>query len=382
MKAAKLLLLIVLLIPLTGCWSRVEMDELTFIFGLFVDQGKQPGTVEITISTPLPNRLMSGQQAGSGGQHGNTYSMITGSGPTIPEALANIQKDLTRQLSLGHIKVIVVSESYAKAGLSDLLEWVSREPTVPLGTFILASPDTAKKAAQITPVYEQLPSEVLLKMASEGYMFTTTIKDVLMGVRGQMGTPVNLLTTSNKPPLGEGKPEQSWRGLQGALLIQGDQMKSVMGLAPSRALAWADGGAKSPTYSVEWDEGKSRASVVFVRRSSSAKVKMTPQGPVFRILLKGRASVIFNTDFKRRQTSEVSSTIVEQLEQKLSKDLEQAIRLSQKSGCDVLRLGQLLEWNHPDQWRKLKDKWEDYYLNDAQIEVSADFHLVDFGSSK
>lgn len=382
MKAAKLLLLIVLLIPLTGCWSRVEMDELTFIFGLFVDQGKQPGTVEITISTPLPNRLMSGQQAGSGGQHGNTYSMITGSGPTIPEALANIQKDLTRQLSLGHIKVIVVSESYAKAGLSDLLEWVSREPTVPLGTFILASPDTAKKAAQITPVYEQLPSEVLLKMASEGYMFTTTIKDVLMGVRGQMGTPVNLLTTSNKPPLGEGKPEQSWRGLQGALLIQGDQMKSVMSLAPSRALAWADGGAKSPTYSVEWDEGKSRASVVFVRRSSSTKVKMTPEGPVFRIRLKGRASVIFNTDFKRRQTSEVSSTIVEQLEQKLSKDLEQAIRLSQKSGCDVLRLGQLLEWNHPDQWGKLKDKWEDYYRNDAQIEVSADFHLVDFGSSK
>lgn len=382
MNAAKLLLSIALLIPLTGCWSRVEMDELTFVFGLFVDQGKQPGTVEIAISTPLPNRLMSGQQAGSGGQHGNTYSMITGSGPTIPEALSNIQKDLTRQLSLGHIKVIVVSQAYAKAGLSDLLEWVSREPTIPLGIYILASPDTAKKAAQITPVYEQLPSEVLLKMAESGFMFTTTMKDVLMGIREKTGTPVNLLTPSIKPPLGEGGPEEGWRGFQGALLLQGDQMRSVMELETSRALAWAAGGAKSPTYSVEWDEGKSRASVVFLSRSSSTKVKMTPQGPVFRIRLKGGASVIFNTDFKRRQTSEVSSVITDQLEQKLSKELKQAIKLSQKSGCDVLRLGQLLEWNHPAQWRKLKEKWEDYYRNDAQIEVSADFHLVDFGSSK
>lgn len=62
MKPLKLILVLVLLMNLTGCWSKLELDELTFVYGLFIDVGEEPGTVEVTISSPLPNRLDSGTQ--------------------------------------------------------------------------------------------------------------------------------------------------------------------------------------------------------------------------------------------------------------------------------------------------------------------------------
>lgn len=65
MRAVKLGMALLLLFNLTGCWSKTELDKLTFIYGIFIDKGKEPGTVEVTISSPLPNRLMSGAQEGA-----------------------------------------------------------------------------------------------------------------------------------------------------------------------------------------------------------------------------------------------------------------------------------------------------------------------------
>ncbi len=149
---------------MTGCWSKVELDERVFVNGLYLDVGKTPGTVAVTISTPLSNRLQSGQESGGGSSSEKPYSLLTQQSTSISKALETIHKDLSRQLSLSEIKIIMISQKYGKQGISDLLEWIKREPDVPIGAYILVTSGDLQETAHLTPVFEQLPTTVLLAL--------------------------------------------------------------------------------------------------------------------------------------------------------------------------------------------------------------------------
>ncbi|MEK3964437.1 MULTISPECIES: Ger(x)C family spore germination protein [Paenibacillus] len=383
MRTLKIGVVILLLLNLTGCWSsKVELDELTFVYGLFIDVGKEAGTVEITINSPLPNRLNSGSQPSSGGGDGNSYSTVSKTADTIADAMLLVQKDLTRQLSLSQLKIIVLGKAYAEQGIGELLLWIRREPSLPLGTYVMASPGSAKEMNTLTPIYEQLPSDVLRSFGTEKYMFSTTIKDCIFAEASGVGFAINNLSFGKKEETTkEGKP-QYWAGIQGAMLFQNEKMKGILKLKEGRALAWAAGKLKLSVYSVTWDGGESAASVVFVSAKSSKKVKITDKGPVFTVKLKGKASVIYLRDPKKRNLEEISNIITEKLSDKVTVNLTEAIHLSQKAGADVLQLGMLLEWNDPKLWKQLRERWDNYYAHEADIKVKTDFRIVDFGTAK
>lgn len=202
MKPLKLILVLVLLMNLTGCWSKLELDELTFVYGLFIDVGEEPGTVEVTISSPLPNRLGSGAQEGGSGD-GKSYSMVSKTAPTIPEAILLIQKDLSRKMEASHLKIIVLGKQYAKQGIGDMLEWFQRQPENSLGTYIMAAPGKAKEIPLLTPVFEQLPDQVLNNMARQKVLFSTTIRDCILSESYHMGYAMNYLSFGKKSETSE-----------------------------------------------------------------------------------------------------------------------------------------------------------------------------------
>ncbi|AIQ74271.1 Ger(x)C family spore germination protein [Paenibacillus odorifer] len=383
MRTLKIGVVILLLLNVTGCWSsKVELDELTFVYGLFIDVGKEAGTVEITINSPLPNRLNSSSQPASGGGDGNSYSTVSKTADTIADAMLLVQKDLTRQLSLSQLKIIVLGKAYAEQGIGELLLWIRREPALPLGTYVMASPGSAKEMNTLTPIYEQLPSDVLMSFGTEKYMFSTTIKDCLFAEASGVGFAINNLSFGKKEETTkEGKP-QYWAGIQGAMLFQNEKMKGILKLKEGRALAWAAGKLKLSVYSVTWDGGESAASVVFVSTKASKKVKLTDKGPVFTVKLKGKASVIYLRDPKKRNLEEISNIITEKLSDKITANLTEAIRLSQEAGADVLQFGMLLEWNDPKLWKEVRERWDNYYTHEADIKVATDFRIVDFGTAK
>lgn len=200
MRILKIGVIVILLLNITGCWSsKVELDELTFVYGMFIDEGKEPNTVEITINSPLPNRLnAAGQPSNGGGGDGNTYSTVSKTAETIADAMLLIQKDLTRQLSLAQLKVIVLGKTFAEQGISELLLWIEREPSLPLGAFVMASSGSAKEMNTLTPIYEQIPSDVLRNFGSERYLFSTTIKDCLYAEASGVGFAINNLSFGKK----------------------------------------------------------------------------------------------------------------------------------------------------------------------------------------
>ena len=387
MKPVKLFLALVLLLNLTGCWSKIELDELTFIYGMFSDAGKEPGTVEVAISSPLPNRLMSGTQGGSGAGDGKAYSMVSKTAATIPDAVILIQKDLSRRLEISHIKIVVVGKQYAQHGIGEMLEWFKRQPEIPLGTYIMAAPGRAGEIANLSPIFEQLPDQVLNNIAKENLLFSTTVRDCILSEASHMGYAMNYLSFGQKTDSAEPGKIEHWAGVDGVMLFQDKRMKGILNVKEGRALAWAAGHFAGhitlPVYSIVWeDDGKGAASAIFLSASASASAKMTPEGPVFHVKIKGRPSITYFEDSEQRGADKLSKLLQTRLEQKVVNEVSDALEIVQKAGVDVLHLGMLVEWNYPAEWKRLREQWEDYYTREAQIKVTADFNIEDFGSEK
>lgn len=376
MKWIKLGTTLCLLLSLTGCWSKIELDEVTFIFGLFVDIGDQPNSVEVTVVSPLPNRF----QEKSGG--GKKYESVSKTGRTIPEAVIGIQKDLTRRLSFSHIKAVVIGEVYARQGISELLEWYERVPEFPIGTYVMATPTKAKELTNLSPVFEQSPTEVLLGLASEDFYFKTTIKDCLFAEAASSGYIMNYLSVGEQKKTTAREEGNKWVGTQGGMLFHKGKMTGVIKGGLAEIIAWSLNKPQSLVYSIAWNNNQSAASTFFVNTKSSRSVQMTSNGPTFSIKLKSPVSVDFLKKGQNETKVEVSPIILRKLDEKISSMMLEAIKLTQKMKTDVFQLGMLLEWNYPEYWNKVRHKWDDYYSNELNIKVDTQFNIDNFGSEE
>lgn len=366
---------------LTGCgftMTKVEINQQTFVFAMYVDKGQQDDTVEVTISAPLPNRLTSGSHAGKQGG-GEPYAMVTKSSSTVQDALHLIQRDLSRRLDFSHAKVVVVGKSYAEAGLEELTGWLQREPTTILSTYLMVASGDAKKAAELTPVFEQMPSEVLTRFADQHNMITTNLKDYLYAESANQGYALTYLATGMKPMVADQEKLKPWTGIQGTALFHHHKLVATLPMKESLAVSWAVNEVKGPMYTVSWDEGK-KASVFLITSSSKKSVRMVSGHPVFTVKLNGTGDIVYKQKHKQLDTLQVKELIERELNEQITGHLTKALHTSQRVGADILQLGMLVDWNYPDHWKRVHANWPDYYKNEVEIQVVTDIKIRNFGS--
>lgn len=128
MKAAKLLIVLFIMLLLQGCWGSRETDEIAYVLALGLDKG--PGGNIIATFVIANPKVIAGQAAGggSGGAGGDERPIITASAiaplPIAAFHLMNVER--SRQLSLLHTNVFIISEELAREGLGKYLTSLNR----------------------------------------------------------------------------------------------------------------------------------------------------------------------------------------------------------------------------------------------------------------
>ncbi|SHF00582.1 spore germination protein KC [Seinonella peptonophila] len=362
----------------TGCWSSIEVNDRTFITGVYVDKGNKPGEVELTLTAPLPNRLVPGSLQG-GGTGERSYAALSKTGKTIPFAIQRIQSDLTRKLSWGHTRVIVISRDYAQSGITPLLEWITRQPTFHIKTYILISPGKAKETVKLTPVFERAPSEVLREFANQKTILGATVRDFLLAHYADQGTAVSFLTMGTMPMVSEQGKKSEWAGTDGAAIFRDDQMVGKIAPEKARMLSWVIKQIKSPTFVFQSPVDHGKISVEFERIDANILPKLRGKQIVYNIELLGDASIV-SADTKESITKPHQWHQLENiLKKKLAKNLKKALVETQRLRADVLRLGNRLEWWYPNRWKQVKDNWPDVYQKQVFFEIEPKIYIKHSG---
>ncbi|MEM1483264.1 Ger(x)C family spore germination protein [Oscillospiraceae bacterium PP1C4] len=118
-KAVCILLICLLNLSLSGCWSYRGLNELTIVAGIGIDKDKATGLYHLTVeAVDLTTVKTSGIK----------YKMIESEGVTIFDAVRNAKKRLINKLYFGNAQVIVISNQIvSEDGIESVIDWFLRD---------------------------------------------------------------------------------------------------------------------------------------------------------------------------------------------------------------------------------------------------------------
>lgn len=152
-KYEKSLLIAIVSLVLTSCVGE-EPNDIAYITALGID--KKENGFEYTIQFANPTKI-SGGAAEQGGSGGNIVENITVEGPTMYSGLNSADAIVSKDLSLAHAKIIVVSEEIAREGLSGFAEVISRNNDIRPDVYLTVCENAGEYLESVKPVIELNP---------------------------------------------------------------------------------------------------------------------------------------------------------------------------------------------------------------------------------
>ncbi|MBQ9318075.1 MAG: Ger(x)C family spore germination protein [Bacilli bacterium] len=175
----RVMLSLVILLTLTGCWNYNELNNYSIATGMAIDitEGNK-----YMVSFLISN----GKKTESESKNAQYQSVLySGEGNTIYEAIKNIGLISPKQLYIGHLTSIVVSEEVAKKGLYDSLEFLLEDSQSKKNFYVVLAKDCmAKDLLSITTPMTDFSSESISdNVASshrlQGSIIAKTYNDII-----------------------------------------------------------------------------------------------------------------------------------------------------------------------------------------------------------
>ena len=138
-----MIVLVLIVTLMSGCWNRRELDDLAIVIGISFDKGDLPGQVETTSQIVIPSVLKSSagsMSTGSGGGGGQkAFWNLKGVGNSVFETLRGDTKISNRKLYIADNQVQIFSMDLAKEGIRKYLDFFLRDPEGRMSELVLIS---------------------------------------------------------------------------------------------------------------------------------------------------------------------------------------------------------------------------------------------------
>ena len=381
----KLILIITTLIisvTLTGCGGYEELNNLSIVTAVAFDKTDD----EYELSFLIANSPKAQTSAKEGEAKTTVY---TGKGKTIAEASKDIEQIVPKQVYLGHINVVVISEDIAKDGFLKIADWLLRNPQTRKKFYLLQAKDEkAKNILKIVSPLESFPSQsiaTLIESNSETKSIATSItySNFISQILEKSYDPVlpsitingSVKEGSNEKNLETTEPE-SYLMLGPLAIYKGDKLKGFSTEEESWAINVLKGDSKEINYNVKYQnenisiETSSLKSTIKIIDEKNIEITISGVGDIYNI----------NNKIDIQDYKEINK-IEKAWSSSLKKDLTKVIKKVQsKWQADIFGFGNLIYKNNPKTWEKLEKNWNSKYFPNLNIKVKTDLKIDATGS--
>ena len=381
----KLILIITTLIisvTLTGCGGYEELNNLSIVTAVAFDKTDD----EYELSFLIANSPKAQTSAKEGEAKTTVY---TGKGKTIAEASKDIEQIVPKQVYLGHINVVVISEDIAKDGFLKIADWLLRNPQTRKKFYLLQAKDEkAKNILKIVSPLESFPSQsiaTLIESNSETKSIATSItySNFISQILEKGYDPVlpsitingSVKEGSNEKNLETTEPE-SYLVLGPLAIYKGDKLKGFSTEEESWAINVLKGDSKEINYNVKYQNEKisietsSLKSTIKIIDEKNIEITISGVGDIYNI----------NNKIDIQDYKEINK-IEKAWSSSLKKDLTKVIKKVQsKWQADIFGFGNLIYKNNPKTWKKLEKNWNSKYFPNLNIKVKTDLKIDATGS--
>jgi spore germination protein KC len=368
MKMMRMLLIWgITLILLTGCWNRVEINDLAIVTAIGLDL-VEDDQLRLTLQVAVPSKLAMGTTGGSGGK---STIVISETGASVSEAYRNIQGKLSRRIFFSQSRVLLIGEDLAKKGVFHIVDFHTRYAEPRINSFIMFTKGKASKIINSMPKFESVSAEETRELAKMSVGFKIYVRDFL-----------NMLLTEGIEPFAsqftlkplevntKNKPGET-QAVNGIAVFKGDKLVGWMDEVEARGLLWLRNEIKTGVITVNIPEEKGGGNISMeIVRGETNIVPILKRGELkLDVDVVTELSVIENDSKLNLLETKVIEEIQTYAEEKISKRIGMIIEKAQKEyESDIFGFGQSVYKKYPKEWNThYKENWENEF---AQTKVA------------
>lgn len=365
---------------LTGCWDRVEVNDVALVSGTAIDKAGEKYRVSIQI--PLPGQMGgAGSQGGGGGTGGNgPWNMEIAEGRTIHEANAIQQQSLSRRLNFSHRRILLLGEELSKEGVSPVLDVLVRVPENRMSSLIAVTEGQAGKMLSSHTPYETLSAEMLRELTQQSMKGLPSLRYFTENLLKEGIDPMLPYLILKQGPADEEKSKQSIK-MDGFAVFDQDRMTGVLKGDQAAALLLALNQMESLNLQIPVPKGKGYLEIQL--QHGRAAVKPLIEGDQIRMKLDigVRGWLVENVSNYDLTSNANFEEIEGAIRKKLKSDLKQTIHLLQtKLHSDPLGFGEAVHLEYPSVWVKMREQWKKDYYPQVKSDVVIKIHLEHTGA--
>ncbi|WP_025703327.1 Ger(x)C family spore germination protein [Paenibacillus graminis] len=366
-----LLLCIIMLPCLGGCWNYTEVDDISVVAGVAIDKDGANEKIQLTTEMVDIKGGLDQNQAG--------FKMLSLTGSTIFDIVRNMISITGKKLFWSHAKAIIFSEKVAREGLIRTVDWYSRDTETRSDVFIFVSGEpTAREILNLNSTTETIMSFELAQMMRDE-KFTSSAPTVeiwdfidrLETLGNHAVAPLIYIHEQNG---------QKNERVNGCAIFTKDKMIGKLDGKETKNMLFAKDDIKGGVLPVNDKKGVPTYSLEIL----SSRTKVKPKVVDGKLSL--QVTTVTHTGLDEVMTPESFSgnESISAIEERAGQALEQEIlsvirKMQQEYHADIFGYGEIIHEHQPKMWVKVRDHWDDEF---AKLDITVDSKVIIESSAK
>ncbi|KRE73758.1 hypothetical protein ASL11_05400 [Paenibacillus sp. Soil750] len=369
-KMSQLMTYTMILILLTGCWDRKEINDIAIIqlsaFDLMADTGKYRGYVQIAI----PKSIGAGQLTTSGGTQQKTYMPLVDYGDNMEAMTVKLERKLSRDVLPSHRRIFMVGESLARQNMAPLLDLISRNPKNRLRTYLVIARDTdAKSLVETEYPLEATKEEALREIIVRKMVVPSMLRNFYASSAATGIEPIAAAFSKDK----DGKILLNSVALFNRTALVGyvDDMQAV-------ALTSLLGKKPFGDVEVALPDQKNKLSVRVTTLNVKKRVEISGEQPHFIMDITATGRIMDNNSNLDPSDPAIMEKLNASFQEQITKIYQKLFHTLQTTyKTDNAGLGQSVYRKYPKLWKKIEKDWETIFPEvDVQFKVAANIYQI------
>jgi len=379
----KLLLGVITVFLLTGCWNRIEVNDIAIVTAIGLDLVEE-NMIRLTLQVAIPTKLGPAGASSGGGKDRSTF-VISEKGVTVSEAYRKLQMKLSRRVFFSQSRVLLISESLARKGIFNIIDFYTRFHQPRMNSFIMFTEGAASEVIKNMPNLESVSAEETKELAKLSVGLKVYVRDflnMLLTDGLEPYAPQYKLTSVEVDTENESGKIQS---INGAAVFKKDKLIGWMDETETRGILWLrneiEGGVI--TIKVPKEKGGGNISLDIIR----SKTKILPHhdhGQMkITVNVTSEMSAIENTSKLVLFNPKVIEEIQKNIEKEIKGRIQLVVNKAQKDfQSDIFGFGQAVYREYPKAWNTFYKKNWNHEFSQVEVNIKSKVYVRRIGLSK
>jgi spore germination protein KC len=350
------------LIFLSGCWNRVEINDIAIVTAIGLDLVNDD-KLRLTLQVALPSKLVTG---GTGGSGGKSTIVISETGATVSEAYRNIQGKLPRRIFFSQSRILLIGEGLAKKGVFHIVDFHTRYSEPRINSFIMFTKGKASTIINSMPKFENISAEETRELAKMSVGLKVYVRDFLNMLLTEGLEPFASQFTLEPLEVYTKNKSGETQAVNGVAVFKGDKLAGWMDEGETRGLLWLRNEIKEGVITIKIPEenGGGNISMEIVRAETNIVPNLKGGEITLDVDVVTELSVIENDSKLNLIETKAIKEIQKYAEEEIRNRVELVVEKAQKEfGSDILGFGQSIYKKYPKVWNKhYKENWEKEFV--------------------